>query len=467
VADPVKTAAAGSLRSRTSAATRDPAIRRGIPAAVDRFTEGRRLAMDDVRGSEELRQAARAIRTDIIARLPEVLTRFASAAAGAGAQLFWAANADEANSYVAALAERLQARSAVKGKSMATEEIDLNHALESAGVEVTETDLGEWIIQIAGQTPSHIIAPALHLNRHDVQGILNTRNNGGATLPADPDQLAAFARRMLRERFLRADLGITGCNFAVAESGSIVLVENEGNGRLTSTVPRVHVVLMGMERIVETWDQLDLMLNLLARSSTGQALTTYTNIITGPRRPGEGDGPDEVHIVILDNARSEILGSPEREILNCIRCGACLNVCPVYRQTGGHAYGSVYSGPVGAVLTPLMRPETGAELANASTLCGACMQACPVSIPIQDLLLSLRRRKAADAPLAERLSWRAWASTWSRPKGYRAAIGAAQLGRPLVRGAHILPGLGRWGQGRAMLKPARRSFQQLWDAGEV
>jgi L-lactate dehydrogenase complex protein LldF len=278
----------------------------------------------------------------------------------------------------------------------------------------------------------------------------------------------------LRSRFLAADLGVSGCNVAVAETGSLVLVENEGNGRLSTTVPRVHVAVLGMERIVETWDQADLLLNLLARSGTGQHLSTYTNIITGPRRADEADGPDEVHVVVLDNGRSDVLGTELAEILNCIRCGACLNVCPVYRQVGGHAYGWVYSGPVGAVLTPLLaradaeEEAAAAELPTASTLCGACMDACPVMIPLQDLLLSLRRRRATlHSSAAERAGWKAWAAAWSRPTTYRASLRAAAAGRSLTPLAARMPGLRAWAAGRDAPTPAARSFTDRWRAGEV
>jgi L-lactate dehydrogenase complex protein LldF len=352
---------------------------------------------------------------------------------------------------------------------MATEETGLNEALADAGCTVVETDLGEWIIQLAEQTPSHIIAPAVHLDRHQVHDIFTSRDGAPDDLGTTPDELAGYARRRLRARYLEADLGISGCNFAVAETGSIVMVTNEGNGRLCTSVPRVHVAVMGMERLVESWDQLDLMVNLLARHGTGQHLTTYTNVVTGPRRAGEVDGPDEFHVVILDNGRSDILGGEFHEALACIRCGACLNVCPVYRQVGGHAYGWVYSGPIGAVLTPLLahaHPEA-AELANASTLCGACMDACPVAIPLQDLLLGLRRRSASDASSAEHAAWRLWSRAWSRPLTYRASLKAAATGRVLTRWVGRLPGLNRWGDGRTTLVPAARSFTDRWKAGEV
>ena len=329
-----------------------------------------------------------------------------------------------------------------KSKSMATEEIDLNPALEAAGAEVVETDLGEWIIQLAGETPSHIIAPALHKDRHQIKDLFVDAVAAAATLDTEPAELVAFARGRLREVFLAADIGITGANFAVAETGSIVLVTNEGNGRLVTALPRIHVAVMGMERVAADWDQADLLLALLARSATGQRLSSYTNVVTGPRGGGELDGPDELHVVILDNGRSELLGGEFHEMLDCIRCGACLNVCPVYRQIGGHAYGWVYPGPMGAVLTPLLaadQPEA-AELAGASTLCGACMDACPVQIPLQDLLLSLRRRKAEGAGRGERAAWRAWAAAWSDPRRYDATTRAATWGRWAADLAGHLPG---------------------------
>jgi L-lactate dehydrogenase complex protein LldF len=458
-----------SLRERMAEAARDDRLHASLAHAVRNFAHGRDAAFATLEDGDGLRRAARRMRHEILADLPAVLERFADRFVANGGHVHWAADAVDANTYIAGVARRIDARTVVKGKSMATEETGLNAALEAAGCTVVETDLGEWILQVARQTPSHIIAPAIHLDRYQVRDILQTQAEPGRKLDTEPERLAAFARETLRARFLGADLGVTGCNVGVAETGSIVLVENEGNGRLSTTVPRVHIAVMGMERVVATWDQLDLLINLLARAGTGQHLSTYTNIITGPRRPDEADGPEEVHVVILDNGRSDILGTELHEILNCIRCGACLNVCPVYRQVGGHAYGWVYSGPVGAVLTPLLarREAEAAELANASTLCGACMDACPVSIPIQDLLLSLRRQKAAGAGAAERAGWRAWSSAWSRPLTYRASMKAAALGRPLRRYAALAPGLRGWARGRTPPAPAARSFMQRWKDGEL
>jgi L-lactate dehydrogenase complex protein LldF len=277
-----------------------------------------------------------------------------------------------------------------------------------------------------------------------------------------PDELVRFARATLRQRFLEADMGISGVNFGVAETGSIVLVTNEGNGRMSTTVPPIHVALMGMERVVETWDQLDLMLALLPRAATGQAITTYVSAITGPRRD-ESHGPTEVHVVIVDNGRSSILGTEFTEMLACVRCGACLNACPVYAVTGGHAYGWVYPGPMGAVLTPLLaRSGAAGELPNASSLCGACWEACPVGIPLQDMLLALRREHAERSSRVEKLAWAAWASAWSHPSTYRASIKGTALGSRLIDPAK-LPGLpGNWAKDREVPDMARKSFRDLW-----
>ncbi len=463
------TLAGTTLRARTARAVEDERLGTALDRAMSRFAGGRTTAFGYVDDPEALRVAARRVRHDILVDLPRIVGGFADRAMANGTHVHWALDADDAGRYIADVARQAGARTIVKGKSMVAEEIGLNHTLEAAGMSVVETDLGEWIIQLAGHTPSHIIAPAVHLDRHQIRDILQSQADPGEILEADPEQLAGFARVRLRQAFLDADVGITGCNFAVAESGSVVLIENEGNGRLSSTAPRIHIVVMGTERIVETFGQLGLFLELLARSATGQHTTAYTNVITGPRRPDELDGPEELHVVIVDNGRSELLGTEFAEALNCIRCGACLNVCPVYRQVGGHAYGWVYSGPIGAVLTPLLAHELpeAAELADASTLCGACMDACPVQIPLQDLLLGLRRRRAAEAAKTEKAAWRAWAQAWGRPVTYRASLKALTSGRHLSRLATRLPGLRRWSAGRDALQPARRTFTELWEKGEL
>jgi L-lactate dehydrogenase complex protein LldF len=461
-----------TLRQRTAAAVQDERLRANVARAVDRFATHRVTGLaeleSDLGGADGLRAAARAAKQQVLADLPALLERFADQVLARGGHVCWAPTAEDARRYVVDVVARHGATRVAKSKSMATEEIDLNTALEAAGAEVVETDLGEWIIQLAGETPSHIIAPALHKDRHQIKDLFVDAVAAPATLDTEPTALVGFARRRLREVFLAAEVGITGANIAVAETGSIVLVTNEGNGRLVTALPRVHVAVLGMERLAADWAQADLLLALLARSATGQRLSSYTNVVTGTRGSGEIDGPDELHVVILDNGRSDLLAGEFHEMLGCIRCGACLNVCPVYRQTGGHAYGWVYPGPMGSVLTPLLagdQPEA-AEVAGASTLCGACMDACPVQIPLQDLLLSLRRRKAEHAGRTERAAWRAWSAAWSDPRRYGATTRAATWGRWAADLAGRLP-VGRdWaGPGRAVPRPAGERFRDRWRAG--
>ena len=452
-----------ALRVRSADAVVDDRLQLALQNATDRFALGRGLATMSVNW-EELREAARSIRAGIMSRLPEVLARLADNVEARGGHVFWAADAAEANEYVSDVAERTGTKLAVKSKSMASEEIHLNAALEAHGVEVVETDLGEWIIQLAGETPSHIIAPALHKTRHDVAELFS--RIAGGDVSDVPAELCAFARERLREKFVRADLGITGVNFGVAETGTTITVTNEGNGRMVSSLPRTHVAIMGMERVVENWTQLDVLLALLTRAATGQPISVYVTAVTGPRRAPEVDGPEEFHLVILDNGRSKILGTDYQEVLHCIRCGACLNVCPVYRQIGGHAYGSVYSGPIGAVLTPLLNgTEEAKELSGASSLCSACWQACPVKIPLQDLLLHLRAEKAPDAGAAERTAWKAWAAAWSSPTAYRASTRLASTA------ARMLPesfGPKAWSGGRTRPRPPQGpSFRRRFEQGGI
>jgi len=450
----------GTFRERSTAAVADRELHGRVTAAVDRFVHKRAEGLAGLEDADGLRRAARAVKADVLERLPDLLEQFADRVLADGGHVCWAPTAADATRYASEVATRAGGK-VVKSKSMATEEIGLNAALAGAGCEVVETDLGEWIIQLAGETPSHIIIPALHRDRHTIREVLV--DEAGADpdrLAADPEAIAAFARGALRPRFLDADVGVTGANFAVAETGSVVLVTNEGNARLATALPPVQVVVLGMERLVADWAQLDLMLNLLARSASGQPLSSYTSITTGPRRPGEADGPDELHVVILDNGRSDLLAGEYHEMLGCIRCGACLNVCPVFRQTGGHAYGWVYSGPMGAVLSPLLTHGAD-DLSGASTLCGACMDACPVQIPLQDLLLALRRDRAVDAGVGERAAWSAWATAWSSPRGYRASTAAGKWG------AALSPLARNWSAGRTPLKPVRRPFHTRWKAGEL
>lgn len=459
------------LRQRTSEAVRNTAVVANVQAAVARFGEATTRGMGALENGEELRHAARAERNAVAAHLDDTLGRFADAVIAAGGNVAWATSPAAANDYILGVVERRNASSVVKSKSMVTEEIGLNDALEAAGVEVTETDLGEWIIQLANERPSHIIIPAVHRNRHQIADVF-ADVAGMTPRSTEPADLNRFARDRLRAKFLSADIGITGVNLGVAETGSIIMVTNEGNGRMCTTLPPVHIAVMGAERVVDTWDQAELILGLLSKSASGQLLTSYTSITTGPRHNDEVDGPEELHVVIVDNGRSTLVGTEFAEMLNCIRCGACLNVCPVYRQIGGHAYGWVYPGPMGSVLTPLLAGDVdgSSELSNATTLCGACQTSCPVDIPLPEMLLALRRRKAERSSVAERSMWRAWAKTWGSPAAYK---GTMALGRavarqrvfgPLVR---RLPGAQQWALGRELPPVRGRTFMEMWERGDV
>jgi L-lactate dehydrogenase complex protein LldF len=343
---------------------------------------------------------------------------------------------------------------------MVTEEIGLNHRLADAGVEAVETDLGEWVQQLDGEPPAHILGPAMHKSQDDWVRVLSPLGYDGGE---DPDAMTAFARRTLRRRFLEADMGITGVNFAVAETGTLITVTNEGNGRLTAGAPPVHVAVMGMERVVSDWAEADLLLSLVARAGAGVPFATYVNCVTGPRRAHELDGPEELHLVVLDNGRSNILGSPSQEALNCIRCGACLNTCPVYRQIGGHAYDRVYSGPIGAVIVPLLRgTEEAAELSHASSLCGACWKACPVAIPLHELLLQGRAEHPHGG--VEGAVWRAWAAAWSSPRAFALSGAPAGLRPPQ---ALVPPPFREWARGRELPHRVGATFRARWKRGEV
>jgi L-lactate dehydrogenase complex protein LldF len=429
-------------------------------------------------GSSDLRERARAIKDATLAELDKHLSTLADSIDRLGGHVHFAADGAEACRIIGDILQGAGATKVVKSKSMTTEEIHLNNVLEAAGVQVVETDFGEYIIQVAGHRPSHLVAPAIHLNVQDVAQVLSAR--AGRPLPADAKQLAAFARQQLRHEFATAQVGITGANFAVAESGTIVLISNEGNARLTTALPRVHVAVMGMEKVIPRLADLPVFLKVLARAATGQKMSVYTSLITGPRRPGELDGPEEFHLVVLDNGRSRILAGPLRESLFCIRCGACLNACPIYRNIGGHAYGGVYAGPIGAVLTPLYDGlAANHHLPHASSLCGACQAACPVKIAIPQMLIQLREQlhhevtadgvQPEDDDLRlEGLAYRLWAATLRRPWLYRAAtwLATRTLGRwrGKQRWLSRLPGaLHGWTQDRDFPAPAPRRFRDWWN----
>jgi L-lactate dehydrogenase complex protein LldF len=438
-----------------------------VALGAKRLTDHRLQASAEYSPMEEMRDRARAIRIATLAELDRHLDKLAENIEANGGRVWWASDAGEAVDQIRRIALDNRARLVIKSKSMVTEEIELNHSLEAAGIEVVETDLGEFIVQLAGDRPSHIIAPVLHKTRQDIGRLFADRLSVGYTEEAS--QLNAIARAHLRKIFLAADMGVSGVNFAVAETGSIVTVTNEGNGRLTTTTPRVHVAVMGMERVVPGFVDLGVLLEVLARSATGQRLSVYTNIVSGPRRPGEPDGPDEFHLVIVDNGRSQLLGGALAEILTCIRCGACLNACPVFAAVGGHAYGSVYSGPVGAVVTPgLFGLDPWWDLPLASSLCGACLEACPVRIDIPRLLLELRAEVASAGKLPGWLGRgiRLYTAAATRPGRWRLMWKLAALGGgPLSREGWIarLPFQGSaWTDHRDFPRPAAESFHQRW-----
>ncbi|MGB2952176.1 MAG: LutB/LldF family L-lactate oxidation iron-sulfur protein [Gaiellaceae bacterium] len=447
----------GAFAETARVALGDANLQGALDLGTRRLYEARSRAWEGLAETEELRETARRIRTRTIAELERHTTRFADAVEARGGRVAFCRTREEACEYIVGVCREAGARLAVKSKSMASEEIGLNDALASAGVRAVETDLGEYLLQLAGSHPAHIVAPAIGLTKEDVARLLSDVE--GKPVEPDLSALTGAARRQLRTAFESADIGVTGANFAVAETGSICLVTNEGNGRLVSALPRIHIAILGIERLVPTTAELAVLLQLLARSATGQALTVYTTLLTGPRGEGEVDGPDELHVVLLDNGRSNLLSGGYREMLNCIRCGACLNVCPVYRKAGGGAYGPVYSGPMGAVLVPLLVGlEHAPALPHASSLCGACTAACPVKIPLHTLLLELRRDLVGSgvAPRSERLAFGLWSLAWSRPWGYRLSTFLARLGKPLAR--FLGPGRA-WTQGRDLPPLARRRYR--------
>jgi L-lactate dehydrogenase complex protein LldF len=389
--------------------------------------------------------------------LDRYLEEFVRNAERRGAKFHRACDAAEANAIICRLAKERNARLIVKSKSMTTEEIHLNDALEAAGLEVVETDLGEYIIQLAGETPSHIIAPAIHKTRGQISELFTAEL--GMPPTNDVGRLTQTARVTLRDRFAAADIGISGVNFAIAETGTIVIVENEGNIRLTTSLPRLHIAVMGIEKVIPRFADLDVFLKLLPRSGTGQRLTTYQSFITGAKRHADDEGPDELHVVLLDNGRSRMLAHPlTRQSLACIRCGACLNACPVYQQVGGHAYGSVYPGPIGAIITPqLVGIEKAAQLPYASSLCGACRDVCPVKIDIPRLLLHLRGEiSPRKGDFKERLAFKLWAKVMTNPLLYKlSSVG----GRILQR---VVPISRAWTNGRDLRPIESKSFHDLW-----
>ena len=452
-------------------ALNDATLQQALAKAGVGFVGKRRAAIDALPEFDALRDAGRAIKEHTLANLDHYLLRFEQQLTAAGGQLHWAETPEEACAAVLDICQASGAKIVAKGKSMVGEEIAINDVLEGAGFEVVETDLGEYIIQVAHEPPSHIIAPAAHKTRAQIAALFEgLHHQPGLTRPLETvPQIVDEARQVLREKFLSADVGITGANFLIAETGSTVVVTNEGNGDLSATLPRVHIVLASIEKVVPNLEDASVLLRLLARSATGQEITSYTTFFTGPRRANDPDGPEQFHVVLVDNGRSRMLGGAFHDMLRCIRCGACLNHCPVYGAVGGHAYGWVYPGPMGAVLTPLMVGlAEGAPLPNASTLCGRCEEVCPMSIPLPQLLREHRRQEFDSRMGAPRSRWTlaAWAFLARRPALYRWAtrIGIKLLNRLAGgRGRFTrLPLAAAWTAARDLPAPQRDTFMAQW-----
>ncbi|WP_458118902.1 LutB/LldF family L-lactate oxidation iron-sulfur protein [Paenibacillus sp. Z6-24] len=459
----------GTVKERAGVALNNDFLRNAVKFTTERLRSGKQAAATEHGNWEEWRERGRQIRLHTIAHLDYYLNTFVENARKNGVHVHFAPDTAAATEIVMTIARHKQAESVVKSKSMVSEELHINRALELAGIETIESDLGEYIIQLAGEGPSHIVIPAIHKNRYQIAELLS--EDAGEELPPDTTILAGYVRRKLREKFLGADIGMTGCNFAIAETGSMVLFENEGNARMVTTLPKTQITLMGMERIIPSWEDLEVMATLLPRSATGQRLTMYMSGITGPKRTADGDGPEEMHIIIVDNGRSEQLGDPEfQELLNCIRCGACLNVCPVYRHIGGHSYGGTYSGPIGAVLTPALNRNVAEwdDIANASSLCGACYEACPVKIPLHDMLVYLRRRKVerGHGNRWESLGMKGFAVLMANSKRLALALKMGRIAqKPVVHDKGITIKMGPlkgWNTYRVAPSMADHSFREHW-----
>ncbi len=460
-----------SFKENARKALADPLVARSRVHIKAGFIGKRRKAADRLPEFESLRDAARDIKDHTLAHLDLYLERYEAAVLAAGGHVHWCPTAEDARQAVLEICRSVGARTVTKGKSMISEEIRLNEFLEREGIVPVETDLGEYIIQLRHEPPSHIIAPAVHLTRTEIGAAFRAHHD---QLPAErhlsePVDFVNEARGILRQTYVDADVGVTGANFLVAETGSSIIVTNEGNGDLTQCLPKVHIVIASLEKVVPTLEDVNVILRVLARSATGQECSTYTTFSTGPRRPEDPDGPEQYHVILLDNGRSNMLGGEFQDALRCIRCGACMNHCPVYHAVGGHAYGWVYPGPIGAVLTPaFLGIEQAAHLPNASTFCGRCEAVCPMRIPLPKMMRHWREREFERhlTPRATRWGLGLWAYFARRPRLYRAATALAALALRAMAGRRgrfrRLPLAAGWTDHRDFPAPEGRTFQQIW-----
>lgn len=454
------------LRARDALA--DTSLQAALGKAGEGFIDKRLAAIDAEPDFELMRDQAREVRQRSLKDLDIYLLHFEQQVIAAGGRVHWAENPEDMRRIVIDLCLDADARHVTKGKSMVGEEVHLNPALEAAGITPWETDLGEYILQLAQEPPSHIVAPALHKTRGQIENLFRDAHALGERDLSVVKSIVDEARAVIRERFLSADVGITGANLLIAETGTAVLATNEGNGDLTACLPRTHIITTSFDRVVPTWEDASKIIRVLARSATGQPITTYTSFFSGPASTVDKDGPEAFHVVLLDNSRSAVLASEYREILHCIRCGACMNHCPVYQSVGGHSYNSVYPGPMGAVLSPLLRgAPQDYDLANASTFCGRCEAVCPVRIPLPDLMRRLRNRESREfTSPRKRLALAAFTALSLRPAWYRRVTTTAVCMLAWLAGARgrlrRLPLMDGWTRFRDLPAPQGRSFQSRW-----
>lgn len=480
------------FKVRAKMALENEALRHSFRGASDFLMAKRRAVFPDETALSGLRDRGEAIRQYSLSKLPELLETLEKNLTANGIQVHWAETAEEACEVIHGILASNNARTVVKGKSMVTEEIELNHYLQEKGIECLESDMGEYLVQLAGETPSHIIMPAIHKNKEQVANLMHGRaqTSDGSDVPYtdDVDQMIGNARAILRDKFRHADAGISGVNMAVANTGTLCLVENEGNGRMTTTVPKLHIAVTGIEKVVEDFSHVPELLTLLTRSATGQKISTYFNMISGPKKDDEHDGPEQVHLVLVDNGRSRIFAHPVlKPTLQCIRCGACMNHCPVYARIGGHAYGSTYPGPIGQVVTPQIGGlEQYGDMVSACSLNGACGEACPVRIPLPDLIRELRaeanspqfvnaadmaatavRGRGSKRTLGESLIWKSWALGHRLPALYRLMTWGMTRSRRLFASAAAKKLLSPWTDSRSTPLPATQSLHELAKAAGV